>query len=294
MNTKKLIHLIFCIFFFVSWANCQDENISPPQFDQYFKNSYLINPAILDTIGKVNLSFGNRTYTGLLKGVARNFIQGSFKFHSLKSKNLHDVGVLVIAGKDGEFFSKNRAFLRYGYRLAITSKIAASAGVSLGFINYSVKSSPASAGGNSTVPDIHLGIWITSSHIDFGISSQQLLQLTISPLDQTFILARIYDLNLNYKSNLNKSLQFNLYNHIRYQNKNSWMIESGPILIWKNILEGGFNYRYLRGMAIIAGVSSIKIASSELRITGSFFISSSSLSGVNDNILEFSIAYIHL
>jgi hypothetical protein len=251
----------------------------------------LINPAIADTTEKVSLSIGNRTLTGLFEGVTRFYADASFLVQPKGSANFHLLGLQAITRKDGDVFSKNRVYVRYSYRIALSKRFSAAAGLTVGFVNYTTKGTQASAGGSATTPDATLGIILSSRTLHLGYSCQQILQPNIRPVGQTLILYRIFNYNLNYLLKLHPQISLNSFIHVRHQPQFPLLVEVAPILVWNNIVETGVNYQFKKGVAVMAGISSLKIYKGKVRLMASYFLNTSNISGVNDNIVEFSLGY---
>lgn len=291
MSIKKIIlfFLLFPILPQFGW--CQIDDDLPPTFDQFFKNIYLINPAVYDTSQTASFAVGNRTLTGLFEGVSRFYADVNVLIHSRKNRTAHQLGVLAVGGKSGEYFSRNRLYLRYGYNIALSSSIAASAGFSIGLINYSTKASLASSGGSATSPDVSLGLWINSRTWNLGFSSQQLLQPRLQPVGQSYFLSRVFNYNLNNIFKLSSLVSLNSYIYVRQQLNMPLMIQIAPILVWKKIFETGVNYKIDKGLSVLVGLSSVKIYKGDVRLMASYFLNAKNLSGVNDNVIEFSLGY---
>lgn len=293
MNIKKLF-LSFILFYALSnTGKCQTEYNLPPYFDQFFKNFYLLNPAILDTTERIGLSLGNRTLTGLFEGVTRFYGDVSALVHPKNANISHSVGLQAITSKDGPIFSRNRAYFRYAYRTALYGKVSISAGLSLGVVNYTTKGSQANAGGSASVPDGNLGIWLTSPSIQVGFSCQQMLEPNVQPIIQSFRLYRYFNYNLNHLLKLSSSLSLRTSVFVKHQPHLPLNVEAAPLFVWKNIFETGINYKYNKGVALAMGFSNINIYMGHVRVMASYFLNTHNLSGVNDNVLEFSVGYAY-
>ena len=291
MNTKKL-YLFFLLFLTLPKLGvCQMDYTLPPAFDQFFKSLYLMNPAIQDTSEKVSLSVGNRTLQGLFEGVTRFYVDGSVLIGSKGYNNVHLLGLQAITGKDGNVFSRNRFYFRYGYQIAMTKKITVSAGLAAGFVNFSTKSSAASGGGNASSFDASLGMWVKSKKLQLGFSCQQLLEPNLQPIAQYSLLPRIFNYNINYFLKISPNVTLNTYFHGRNQPAYTTLLEMAPILLWNKTLETGVNYKYKKGLALVGGFSAIKIYKGNVRGMVSYFINTSNLSGVSDSVLELSLGY---
>ncbi|MBC7389613.1 MAG: PorP/SprF family type IX secretion system membrane protein [Opitutaceae bacterium] len=287
----KIHFFILFIIFPYNSVICQSSDNAPVVYDQFFKNYFLVNPAINNADNKLDISLGNRTLTGLFEGVNRFYADGNIVFSPKSENRYHSIGLLAMNNKDGEYISRSRAYARYAYYTSISENASLSAGIAFGFINYSFKASPASGGGNSFSPDANIGLWYLRDNFKVGISYQQITRPVLKPVSQQFQLDPYLNFNIIYKLKIQQHIELESHLYYRYLQDFPFYFEFSPILSFYNKLETGVNYRQNRGFAILLGLKSIAIGNNHFRFLASYLLSTRKLTTINDGILEFSFGY---
>lgn len=297
---RFLLSIYFLIplgFSLSGWAQGGDN--APIIYDQFFKNSFLVNPANADFENKdiFSLSAGNRTLTGLFEGVNRTYVDINFglkaeiKKNKSKNRNFHNLGALVINGRDGEIFQRNRIYGRYSWQMALSKKASFSIGFAAGTVNYAVASSQAGGGGSSFVPDASLGIWYLRKNFKAGLSYQQIFQSKLTPVNQPIQLANYFNFNANWKAELGLRTYLTTFGYIKYQENMPFYSELASILTFYRHFELGANYRHTQGIAVLVGLSELNIGIGNIRLMASYLVSTRNYTNVNENVLEFSLGY---
>lgn len=158
--------------------------------DQFINNHYLLNPANSDSTYGFAIKIGNKAETGLFQGVNKIYADGDWRIKAGVKGSMHHVGVFVFNNREGNFINRTRLYGRYGWRLRLSSRSSISTGVSLGFINYSFRSSQAGVGGSDLKPDGNLGVWYLRPNTGIGISLQHLSEPDLQPVFQRFKIKR--------------------------------------------------------------------------------------------------------
>ena len=287
----KIHFFILLLFFHFNSVLGQSGDNAPVVYDQFFKNYFLVNPSINNSDNKFDVALGNRTLTGLFEGVNRFYVDANYLFSSKAENRFHSVGLLAMNNKDGEYISRSRAYARYSYYTSISEYASLSAGIALGFINYSFKASPASGGGNSFSPDANIGLWYLRDNFKVGISYQQITRPILKPVTQLFQLDPYFNFNIIYKLALQENIELESHLYYRYLPNFPFYFEFSPLLSFYNKLETGLNYRQNRGFAILLGLKSLAIGNNHFRFLASYLLSTRKLTTMNDGILEFSFGY---
>lgn len=206
-NTSALLLLVFLSVnsFF---CKAQLDASVYQDFTQTLVNPYLINPAATDTTYSFKLLFNNINELGLLKNVSRFYLDADKRFGSVKNNGIHYAGVQMTNSKLGDYISKSRLQFRYSWYTRLTRKSALSAGVSLGFINYSFQTTQGGTGGSDYGPDGSIGVHYIRPKVSVGFGMQQVFTPVLMPVNQSFVLKRLYNIDLAKKFVL--SPQFNL------------------------------------------------------------------------------------
>lgn len=289
MKGRLPFNLLILALIVQHYSGAQNSFSFSDYFDQFFNNYYLLNPANQDSTYRLNLAAADKAQTGLFRGVNQIYLDADLRINPEKEV-FHFIGIQAINNREGEFINKNRLVGRYSWRARISQQSSLSAGIALGFVNYAFNTSQSGTGGADLQPDGSAGVWYLRKRISMGFSIQQLFNQPIRPVNQTFILARFYNLNFNYFIPISPYVNFRSHFYSKIHKDQPFSLSLAGLLEFQDKLEAGINYRIRRGISYIAGIKKIKISNSFF----SFYFSYNSgnrIVNVSDNALEFFIRY---
>lgn len=290
---KKLNYTGFLFFLLLHQSGVAQTSFSfSDYFDQFFNNYYLLNTANSDSSYKTAVNISNKTQTGLFKGVNKLYMDVDMRISSRKGV-YHFIGIQAINNKEGEFISKNRLTGRYSWHGKISGRASVSAGISLGFVNYSFNTSQSGTGGSDWVPDGNAGIWYLRKKISLGVSTQQIFNQKIRPANQTFLLSNYYNFTARYLIDINHFLNLHTHLYTRHQNDQPMYFAIASLLETKGKLESGIGigYNYRRGLNSVVGLKRIRIGSSHFGFYFSYFVGTSRINNVSDTAFELLVKY---
>ncbi len=291
-----LMNFIFERFFFVAIFICpfitrgQNGTIMPDVYDQFFQNYQLINPANADT-SDILMHMGHKSQLGVFRGVRQTYFDANFRIGSKQSNYRHFIGMQVFNNSEGDYFSRNRAYGVYSFHVKISTGYFLSSGLSFGMVNYAFKATQSSAGGSDFNYDGNLGVWLVGKKLKAGTSIQQVFQKILSPIGQIFELKRQYNLNISYSFFINPNVQLSTHFWYRYQKYQINDMQIAGIVTLQNLIEFGGNYRYRKGLVIIAGLKDIAIGTSRISIAMSYSTGILNYIANGDNAVELFLKY---
>ncbi len=260
-------------------------------FDQFFQNYYLLNPASVDSSHRGQVSVGNRSLVGLFDGVNRLYVDGDLRLQKKIANQFSRIGIIVLAFNDGAFIKKTRVYGRYNWSTRLGMRSSISAGLALGFVNYSFSASQAGGGGSSTVFDGNIGVWYMRRKLKIGLAYQQMVHSILTPVNQSFELIPYLNVNAIYTSNLGAHLSLTTNMYFRIQNEKISDFQIAPVFLLHDKFETGINFRYQKGIALLCGVKALAIGMGQIRFMGSFLFSTQKLANNMDNTFELSAGY---
>lgn len=271
----------------VNHAFCQDNVIN--YFDQFTQNYNLINPAAKDTSAQVIGQLGNKTQTGLFKGVSYFYADGDLKVERPSGSGFHFFGFQFINNREGAFIRRNRVYGRYAWYQQLNKNTALSAGVSLGTVNYAFQNSQGGVGGSDFVPDGNLGVEISFKNLKLGASYQQFFNSSIRPVDETIPLKQYYNLYGNYQFIITEGFNFEVHSFLQLgAYRNNFSIS--PIAAIDNHFDLGLNYRHHNGLVFLVGIKNFEIIDSFLSLYVSYKIPTYRIT-VPDNAIELYLSF---
>lgn len=283
--TGRLLFASLTQLLFINLSIAQGNYTSSERFILYYKNYHLLNPANADTSYLFDFKIGNKSQTGLFKGVRNIYADIDLSINKQKDKNRNYLGFQFLNRKEGEFISKNRIYLRYGIRLQLKENTIASVGIMGGLVNYTFRSSQAGAGGSSTVPDINIGAWYLWKNFGFGFSGQQLLNSQLSPVVQKFQLTRYYNFTLFNNIRFTDEIYFAPHFYYNYQNRENNSLSLAGIFHFNDLIEAGGGFTFKSGFHLQIGLNSFFTRYGDVQFNFSYWVPYSS-PGISDNSLE--------
>ena len=280
------------VWLFLSFnsAYAQDNVIN--YFDQFTQNYSLINPGSKDSSAYLSGQLGNKTQTGLFKGVSFLYFDGDIKIKRKAENGFHFLGIQFINNREGSFISRNRIYGRYAWYQQLNKTTSLSAGVSLGTVNYAFQNSQGGVSGSDFSPDGNIGMELTHRKLVLGLSYQQFFNSTIRPIDETIPLKQFYNLHGNYRFIVNEVINLKLHALLQLglNSVNSSSFSLSPILELHHKFDVGINYRQRNGVVFMAGIKKIEIINSFLSLYVSYKIPTNIIT-VPDNAIEVYLSF---
>jgi len=258
-------------------------------FNMFFKNYRMINPANQTENEKASFSLGNRSYTGLFKGVTQFYADLDFFIPTKKSANKgHSLGVWLMTNREGDYFRKNRIYARYAYRNELSKDLSISLGTSLGLVNYVFASSDASTGGSDSDFDGSLGFWIVYKKIKLGTSLQQMTNSVLRPVNQPFYLKRYSSIMASHTWVISPFLEWESHCNISFVPNYGTITQlAGALQIYQT--EIGATYKSDVGFSGFAGLKKLSLQQYTVSLSASYLFSKVVLRNVNSNLLEINV-----
>ncbi|MDB5256355.1 MAG: hypothetical protein JWM14_1050 [Chitinophagaceae bacterium] len=290
------IYIIVSVVFF---SNCiykvqaQSGAGLPVQFIQFFKTYGLINPASIGKDSAIEFSTGNKSLTGAFSGVRTFYANANVQLNARgKNKPKHVLGLTFINDKEGSFINRNRAALVYAFHLPISRKSILSAGVAAGFINYSYKPSNISAGGSAFAPNADIGLWLHRSNFNIGISGNQIIASKLTPIDETYIIERHYNLTADRTFLLSPYLTLTPAFIFRWYDEEYYNADLALILVIQDNVTTAVSYKYDKGVSVSGGLEDIKVGRSMFKLMFSYYFPLGGITNYNPAAYELSLRFV--
>jgi hypothetical protein len=227
----------------------------------------------------------NSFYTGLLKHVGLYYLDVSFGTDPEK-KTGHSSGLVVHSEYETELLKRSRVYFRYAWQTSISENLKLSAGASLGFFNYTVRGTSSSGDISAFAPTGDMGLWLHGKKFNTGLSFDQFLRGEITPVNNTFILARYAVLLADRRFTLSdrNSLLFAVKTYLGEENFKG--AQGTVLLTLAKHFAAGFFYRHRQGGGFTIGLKELKVTDSYGDLSFTYFQPSSSLHVLNSNRME--------
>jgi type IX secretion system PorP/SprF family membrane protein len=260
------------LFWYAIPLRAQDVAYTPVQFQQFFSACSIINPAANGSVGLFELQSGRQQHGGAWKHISTTFVSANTRFNQRQSGKFQVAGIAFIADNEGQYLKRSRVFLSYGWHTSLSKKVSLGAGASSGIFNYQVASSNAMVGGTAITVDASLGLYLYSTRYYFGVSGNQILNNSLTPLVETTQLIRHVNLMGGYTMDLNKSVSVTPQFLIRYAKGFPLDIDVAAVAVLNNIVTAGINYRHHKGVVPMVGFQEIKMGKGFARLMFSYAV----------------------
>lgn len=230
------------------------------------------NPASAVLSESFDLKLLHSSYTNLPGKAGLNYADANFTIKKEAGNNAHIPGLLIHSEYETSILKRTRFYLRYSWNTKITEKMKLSAGLHVGFLNYSIRASNSSSGLSSFAPDANLGIWVHGKKINIGISSAQILNAKIIPVSTPYLLKRYLIIIADYKllSNSNSALTVAVkFDHDGKELKDA---KTGFVYQMKNF-NAEINYSYNKGIIFSGGLVRLPVSKLNADLFFSYFYS---------------------
>lgn len=263
------------------------------QFIQFFKTNALINPASIGKDSTIELSTGNKSLTGAFSGVRTFYAYGHAQLNARKkNKSRHVIGLTFINDKEGSFINRNRASLQYAFHLPISKKTILSAGASAGFINYSYKASNISAGGSAYAPNADIGLWLHRPNFNIGVSGNQIIGSKLTPIDETYIIERHYNLTADKTVALGPYISLTPAFIFRWYDEEYYNADLALILLVQDNVTAAVGYKYDKGVSVSGGLEDIKLGQHALKMMFSYYFPIGEVTSYDPQAYELSLRFV--
>lgn len=274
-NSMRFKPVIGIVFLFLSNAFSSQAQLSSTLFEDFSQtiiNPYLINPAAADTSYIFKARINAVDELGLIKYVNRYYLDIDKRIGTSRKNSYHFIGMQALSSKIGQYISKNRLQFRYSWFTQLSRKASLSAGISLGFINYAFLTTQGGAGGSDFGPDGMLGIHYVRANTVIGIGIQQLFAPVLIPVNQSFKLNRLYNVDVSHRIRIAPRVKLTGYAIIQYAVQSNLNYSVGLMSHVSDYVMIGINNYSLKKTSFNFGVQHIRIASTELSLITTYSI----------------------
>lgn len=280
----KLVLIAVCVLVAKS-AVCQINISTFEEYAQVQKNLYLINPSAFDTSYSSKITVNFQQNLGLFSNVTKSYLEADKKIKSSKSNDLHWVGIQITNAQFGDYINKNRAYGRYSWMTPLNDKLLLSGGIYMGIVNFSFLTTQGVGGGSSIGLDGGVGVRLLGRKRQLGLATQQIFKTVITPINQSFYLPRLYNVDYRRFIELSPSVNVNTQAVLQLIADNQFLASYGADIIVKNNYSLGVNYHTAKRLSVQASYLNINIEQYFLGIQALYTIYNSSLN-LSSNAIE--------
>lgn len=250
----------------------------PTQWGQYESIVPVLNPAFAGKDEDLGVTISNLRHFGLWKNNQTYLVNANFRIlsksriDSVPRKNFQVLGAYVIGEDEGQYLHRTRGYGTYAYHLRISKSFNFAAGLSLGFMSYSISANDYNSGGVSTTVDGNLGLLVYSSKYYFGLSSNQIFEGFVTPIQERTRLLRHWNLNIGSNFTINQWLEFKPNINIRFLPGLNPNVNLGTTFILGKWVAIGSNYRHKESVTILFGLERLPFGQSKIKALVSYNI----------------------
>ena len=260
-------------------------------FSQTALNPYLINPSAADSSYLFKIRLATIDELGLSRYVNRFYLDIDKRINNSGKNSYHFIGLQAFNSKIGQYISRSRLQFRYSWFTQLSQKACLSAGISLGFVNYSFLTTQGGTGGSDFGPDGALGLHYIRERTVIGFAVQQIFSPVLMPVSQSFKLNRLYNFDISHQFNISHGFNLTAYSVIQYAGQNTFNYNPGLKVDVSDYVLIGVNNFSLRKTSFNLGIQRIRLFGGELMMVTTYTLYNNRVFPVPNSLLELFIAF---
>lgn len=240
-----------------------------PQFTYFTYNYMQYNPAVVGTAPCLDLKFGvRRQWKGFEGAPTTGFANLHGKIGKKSEFHFHGLGA-TIENDDAGPFNYTTVHLNYAYHMRLANKYSLSAGLGLGFAQYSIdygemkfenqleETAVFGIINDFIFPMFNAGLWLYRSDRFYGLSVRSLNNKSIDGLTDSQVRRHITFAN-GYATRISQELTFKPAFLINYVGKSRPSIDGQLVLSFKDMVDVGIGARSGHGFSALLKLSAIR------------------------------------
>jgi type IX secretion system PorP/SprF family membrane protein len=240
-----------------------------PQFTYFTYNYMQYNPAVVGTAPCLDLKFGlRRQWKGFEGAPTTAFANLHGKIGKKSQFHFHGLGATVENDDSGPFNYTN-VHVNYAYHTKLASKYYLSAGIGLGFAQYSIDygemtfenqlAETAIFGivNDFVFPMVNAGVWLYRSDRFYGLSVRSLNNKSIDGMTDSQV-RRHFTFANGYATRVTEELTFKPAFLINYVVKSRPSVDGQLVMSFKDMFDVGVGARSGHGFSALVKLSAIR------------------------------------
>jgi len=281
---KPVIGIFFLLLTATLPCRAQLDNTIFKDFTQTILTPYLINPAAADTSYSFKIQGNSIDQLGLIKYVNRFYVDADKRIKTSRRNSFHFVGLQASSSRIGQYISKSRLQFRYSWYTQLTNKAALSAGASLGYVNYAFLTTQGGTGGSAFGPDGMLGLHYIRENTVIGIAVQQIFTTVLIPINQSFKLNKLYNIDISQRFRLGQDVKLTTYGVAQFSAQTQLLYTLGLMGEISQHLMVGVNDFSGQKTSFNFGVKHIRVYTGEFMIVTTYSVYNNKVPGLNSTL----------
>jgi hypothetical protein len=259
-------------------------------FSQTTLNSYLTNPSATDSSYLFKIRLAAIDELGLSRYVNRFYLDIDKRINTASKTSSHFIGLQAFNSKIGQYISRSRLQFRYCWFTQLSQRACISAGISLGFINYSFLTTQGGTGGSDFGPDGALGLHYIRERTIIGFAVQQIFSPVLIPVSQSFKFNRLYNFDISQRIINSPGFNLTAYSVIQYAGQKTYNYNLGLKSDVSDYVLIGVNNLSLKKTSFNLGIQRIRLFGGEFMMVTTYSLYHSAFPAPN-SILELFLAF---
>ena len=267
----------------------------PVQFGQYYSAWSLINPAQAGSSNKLELNAGNLRQSGNFSGITTYYGTGSYRMNKYTDSvagNKHIIGAKLVADYEGTYLSRTRVYGLYAFHTPLSNTVWASAGTTMGLMNYAVQGSNLSGNGSATNIDGDIGFWLHSDVFNAGFALNQVFNSKLQPFQEVTRLRRHYTANASCTLSAGPFTELRPGLMLRWLNKKQYDLDITTLAVFDELITTGVSFRVRKSINFVAGLEKFRLGENGfMRLLAGYNIPLAIPGLLNTNQYEITLTY---
>ncbi len=233
----------------------------PAHQSQVFNVIRTYNPAMSNIDGHTEVQLNYQRYLGAFDKVNNKLFFANFNLSPKDSAgSKHNLGLKFSGEDEGEYITRNRFYVSYGWHLRVTQNYWLGAGAYLGLAGYTYSGTSGNTQGFASAPDGDFGlVFYRPEYIVLGFSVNQAFNTTVQPKDLSFRWKRFYNLYIQKHFIWNQQWSTSLYGQENIRTDTYNTTDIGAYMSYRGQLLMGGNLTTATKFSVMAGFQNIPL-----------------------------------
>lgn len=266
-----LIHTLRLLFTYIPFLIlCISQYHTHAQYSQYpahqsqtFQHVAVYNPAVHNQEGRTQFFLNYQRYLGAFEKVNNKLFWANINLNNKDSlRSRHNLALKLNNEEEGDYISRNKAYVSYGFHLNFHEDYWIGTGVYAGLAGYQYKGGTAFTQGSDLAPDGDLGIVLyRPDKFTLAFAANQILNSIVQPKDLAFRWRRFYTLYSQRNFELNAQWTVLLYAQHIFRTDTYHFTDLGAFTSYQDKIIAGTNLTTATKLAVFVGIQNINVKS---------------------------------
>lgn len=285
-----ILLLLLCIYQYHARAQYSQY---PAHQSQTFLQVSVYNPAVHNQEGRTQVFLNYQRYLGAFEKVNNKLFWANLNLNNRDSlHSRHNLAIKLNNEEEGDYISRNKAYVSYGYQLNFYKDYWMGAGIYAGLAGYQYKGGTAFTQGSDMASDGDIGLSLyRPQKFSLAFSANQVLNSVVQPKDLTFRWKRFYTLYAQKDIRINPFWVVSGYAQHVFRTDTYHFTDLGAYVAYQEKLIAGANFTTSTQLAAFLGFQNITMGPGSFSLLFNYSFPFVNQRRTNIQALEITLGY---